>query len=191
MSCNVLVIPEDPVKNGYILKPLIEAIFTSAGRPRAKVKVLENPRFTGYDVAVDTTRNELWKRYSFMDFWIFIPDADRASNQAMRDLENDLRHRNVCLFCCPAEPEVEIYACLPFRNEMRISWVEARVHPSFKEDIFDPLLADHGDPKRAGKGRDLMISQSLSNLPLLMKLCPELQFLHDRISDEIIAQGQN
>jgi len=189
MSCNVLVIPEDPIHNGYILRPLLQAIFALAGKPRAKIKVLENPRFTGYDTAIRSIRLELWKRYSFVDYWVFLPDADRASAAAMQALERDLEQLNVNLFCCPAQPEVEIYACVPYRAEMGIPWDQARSHPSFKEDIFEPLLARHGDPDRAGKGRDLMIQEALANTELLLRLCPELRTLHDRIAARIAAEG--
>ncbi|MFO1523674.1 MAG: hypothetical protein U1G05_16920 [Kiritimatiellia bacterium] len=37
MSFKVLVIPEDPTNNGYILKPLVQAILDDAGRPQARV----------------------------------------------------------------------------------------------------------------------------------------------------------
>ena len=39
MSFTVLVIPEDPVLNGHILKPLAKAVIADAGRPAAKVAV--------------------------------------------------------------------------------------------------------------------------------------------------------
>ena len=40
MSFRVLVIPEDPLQNGHILRPLVQAIMRDAGKPDAKVKVL-------------------------------------------------------------------------------------------------------------------------------------------------------
>lgn len=112
MSFKVLVIPEDPTLNGYILKPMVEAILSDAGKPNAKVQVLTNPRLNGYDEAVAPIRGDLCERYGFWDLWIFIPDADRASDAAMRALEADLATRDVSLLGCPAVPEVEIYACV-------------------------------------------------------------------------------
>ena len=46
-----------------------------------------------------------------------------------------------------------------------------------KEEVFLPLLDVHGDPRRVGGGRDLMIRKSLGNLQLLYRLCPELRVL--------------
>ena len=185
MSFNVLVIPEDPTHNGYILKPLVEALCEDAGKPQAKIKLLEIPKLGGYDQATKAIRTELPERYHFMDLWIFFPDADRASDAAMKALENEVAERGIRLFCCPARPEVEIYACATFRTEIDIPWEEVRTHPRMKEDIFLPLLEKHGDRARPGNGRDVMIDGALRNLPLLFQLCPELKLLRDRIEQLI------
>ena len=52
MSFRVLVIPEDPTWNGYILKPLAKALLADAEKPAAKVTLLTNPRIRGYDQAL-------------------------------------------------------------------------------------------------------------------------------------------
>ena len=93
------------------------------------------------------------------------------------------------MLCCAAQPELEIYACAAFRDDIPDPWEEARRHPRMKEEIFAPLLASHGDPRRPGAGRDLMIDRSLDNLPLLFRLCPELQSLRDRIAAHLKAPG--
>lgn len=187
MSCKVLVIPEDPTHNGYILKPLMQSILADAGKPAAKVDVLTNPKLGGYDHAIRAIKEELPDRYGFWDLWVSIPDADRASPEAMAQLEANLEARNVKLLCCPAQPEVEIFACAPYRTEIAGHWSSARMDPRMKEDIFEPLLRKHGDERRAGSGRDLMIAESLKNLPLLFQLCPELKNLRDRIAATITA----
>lgn len=182
MSFSVLVIPEDPMQNGHILKPLVRALMRDVGRRNAKVSVLTQPRVRGYDQAVNAIRNKLTARYRFMDLWLFFPDADRASRDAMRSLEAHVAAEGVTLLCCAAQPEVEIYACAGFRNETQEAWEEVRRHPRMKEEIFRPLLVRHGDPRQPGRGRNLMIDRSLKNLPLLFQLCPELQCLRDRIA---------
>ena len=189
MSFTVLVIPEDPVLNGHILKPLTKSIMADAGRPAAKVDVLSNPRLRGYDDAVKALRSGYLERYRFKDLWLFFPDADKATGDAMRALEEHVAKQGIALLCCAAQPEVEIYACVAFRDYIPGSWEEVRCHPRMKEEIFAPLLASHGDPRRAGAGRDLMISASLANLPLLFRLCPELQSLRARIAAHLEAPG--
>lgn len=181
MSVRVLVIPEDPTLNGHILKPLTKVLMRDAGRPSARIQVLENPRVQGYDQARHAIRHRL-ARFRWHDLWLFFPDADRTTDDAMQRLERDLANQGVCLFCCPAQPEVEIYACVAFRSDMGDAWNDVRKNPRMKEEVFQPLIDLHGDPRRAGGGRDLMIRSSLSNLPLLYQLCPELKVLRDRIA---------
>ena len=182
MSFTVLVIPEDPVLNGHILKPLARAVMTDAGRPTAKVDVLGSPRVRGYAHAVQVIRDELPGRYGFKDLWLFFPDADKSTGNAMQALEEHAARQGITLLCCPAQPEVEIYACAAFRDEVPGSWEEARRHARMKEEIFAPLLASHGDRRRPAAGRGRMIDRSLESLPLLFRLCPELRHLRDRIA---------
>ena len=181
MSVRVLVIPEDPTLNGYILKPLVEMVLAEAGKPTARVTVLTNPRIRGYDEAVRVIRRGLSSRYGFMDLWLFFPDADRASDAAMGDLERSLRQQGVALLCCPAQPEVEIYACAAYREEIRGSWDEARSNRRFKETVFEPLLKAHGDPRRPGGGRSAMTEKSIAQRRQFLRLCPEIAELRNRI----------
>ena len=183
MSVRVLVIPEDPVNNGAILRPLAKMVLAEAGKPTAKVKVLESPRVRGYDEASRVVRNELAARYgSSMDIWLFIPDADRATEEAMRNLEESLRSQGVPLFCCPAVPEVEIYACVAHRTEIGDSWEAIRSNPRLKEAIFFPLLRAHGDPRRPDGGRRMMAESSMARPNRFFQLCPEIAELRDRIA---------
>ena len=181
MSFKVLVIPEDPTWNGYILTPLAKALLADAGRPAAKVTLLTNPRLGGYTQAVRAIRDELPDRYGFFDVWLFFPDADLASADAMATLEADLQAGGISLLCCPAQPEVEIYACVAFRDKLPGTWENLRIHPRMKEDVFEPLRVSLKD-RRPGGGRDLMMKKSLQKLPHLFQLCPETRDLRDRIA---------
>ena len=83
MSFSVLVIPEDPEQNGYILRPLVRAIMQDVDRPAAKVKLLTSPRVQGYDQAMKSLRGEDLEVYGFMDLWLFLPG--RRQGQRRRD----------------------------------------------------------------------------------------------------------
>ena len=153
MSFRTLVIPEDPKLNGHILRPLVEALLEDAGKPKARVKVLDNPRLRGYDQAVQAIRgDQLHASYAFYDLWLFFPDADLATPDAMMRLEADLQARGVPLLCCPAQPEVEVYACVAFRSDPPGTWDDARNHPRMKEEVFRPLLTKHGTRVDRGEG---------------------------------------
>lgn len=187
MSFHVLVIPEDPTLNGYILKPLAKRLLQDAGKPNAKVRVLDRPRLRGYDQAVSAIRDTLPQRYRFFDLWLFFPDADRASADAMVNLETNLFAQGITLFCCRAQPEAEIYACAAFRDQLPGTWADAREHLRLKEEVFEPLRSTLGFQRAPGGGRKWMVEQSLRNLPVLYQLCPETRELRDRIASLVEA----
>lgn len=88
MSFNVLVVPEDPTHNGYILQPLIERILHECGRPNARITVLTNPRAKGYDHAKSLMANDSFNRYKHMNLILFLPDADgKDKSMEFRSLE--------------------------------------------------------------------------------------------------------
>ena len=103
----------------------------------------------------------------------------------MKDLEAHVAPNGITLLCCIAQPELEIYACAGYRDDIDEDWEEIRSHQRLKEEVFEPLLKRHGDPRQPGAGRGLMINKSLRNLPLLFGLCPELRCLRDRIAKHL------
>jgi hypothetical protein len=82
VSFNVLVVPEDPTHNGYILRPLVERILQECGKPRARVTVLSSPRAKGYQHAKSLIEEGLLERYAHMNLILFLPDADGNDRSA-------------------------------------------------------------------------------------------------------------
>ena len=191
MSFKVLVIPEDPTNDRYILVPLAKALLADAGRPAAKVTALTNPRLRGFQAARKAIREELRlgtdtsiSGCSFrMPMW--------SGQGVVPQLENGVAEKKIRMLCCAAEPEVEIFTCAPFRDELGAPWDEVRAHSRLKEEVFEPLRKRHGDDRRAGGGRKAMIDASLRNLPLLYRLCPELKRLRERIEKVIAERDTN
>jgi hypothetical protein len=182
VSLKVLVIPEDPTHNGYILKPLVQAVLADAGKPAARVQILTSPRLTGYDHARAAIAGELVDSYAHFDLWLFMPDADRASAAAMAALEAELLAKGITVICCPAVPEVEIYACVAYRAEVPGGWPAARANPRMKEQVFEPLKQRFGNPRSAGAGREQMVMASLANMQVMYQCCPEIRTLRERIA---------
>ena len=92
MSFNVLVIPEDPTLNGHILKPLAERLLKDAGKPKAKVKVLDKPRVRGYDQAVKAVRYIVAERYGFVDLSVSSFPTRISREPAPCRIERSLRN---------------------------------------------------------------------------------------------------
>ena len=179
MSFRVLIIPEDPTYNGYILKPVIERMLAELGKPNADVTVLTNPKLNGYPHAVSAIRGDLVDRYRHVPLWLFLPDGDRATG--LESLETELTEKGVRLFCCAAQPEVEVWLLAGYRDELPIPWGQVRRHPRPKEEVFEPFLKERGNPRSPGGGREGLTRQTLTNYHGLLSVCPELAGLEDRL----------
>lgn len=182
MSFNVLVVPEDPLNNGYLLKPLATRMLSECGKANAKVEVLTNPRAQGYEHAKELLRGALLERYRHKDLLLFLVDADgRDHRSEFQRLEEDAAAQGVRLLCCAAKEEVEVWLLAGHKQRLDRSWQEVRSEVSIKERIFAPFLAAHGDSRRAGGGRDLLMKETLGNYSALLQLCPELADLERRL----------
>lgn len=181
MSLDVLVVPEDPINNGYILKPLVSRMLVECGKPNARVTVLSNPRAKGYEHAKALLRNQLFSRYRHKDLLLFLPDADgRDRTEEFRSMEEEGQRRGVRLLCCAAEQEVEIWLLAGYRDRLDRRWQELRADVSIKENVFKGFLATHGDPKAAGGGRDRLMQATLESYRSLLAVCPELAQLEKK-----------
>jgi hypothetical protein len=186
LSFDVLVVPEDPANNGYILKPLVSRLLEECGKPNAVVTVLANPRAQGYEHAKELLRTQLFERYRHMNLVLFLPDADGKDRSGeFRALEAEADGRGVRLLCCAAQQEVEVWLLAGHHDRLPSSWQEVRADMSVKERFFEPFLTAYGDRKRAGGGRDLLIQQTLNNYRSLLALCPELAELERRIRETL------
>ena len=183
MSLRVLVIPEDPTYNGYILRPVVERMLAELGKPNARVTLLTNPKLNGYPHAVSAIRGELVERYAHVDLWLFLPDSDRASN--LEGLEEELTEKGVHLLCCAAQPEVEAWLLAGHRDKLGVTWRDVREHPRLKEEVFEPFLREYGDTRSPGGGRERLIRETLGNYRGLLSVCPELVDLQDRLQSSL------
>ena len=74
---NILVIPEDFRKDQYMLKPIISAMLAKLEKPRAKVKVCQDPLLGGVSEALKWERiEEIIDQYRGM-FNLFLLCLDR------------------------------------------------------------------------------------------------------------------
>lgn len=182
MSLKVLVVPEDPTYNGYILRPLVDRMLRECGRPNAKVEVLTNPKANGYAHAKALLVDQVLDRYAHFDVLLFLPDADgRDRTGEFASLEAGARDRGVELVCCAAVQEVEAWLLAGHLDKLSVSWSDVRSNTSVKESVFAPFLARHGDLRRAGGGRDVLMQETPRNYSGLVQRCPELAELEHRV----------
>lgn len=182
MSYRVLVVPEDPTYNGYILKPLVERMMLECGKPQAQVTVLTNPKVGGFNTAKDAIRDVILDSYPMMDMLLFLPDRDgQGRDGELRTLESYAEARGRVLFCCAAVEEVEAWLLAGHTEKLGRAWGEVRNDASVKETVFAGFLSIHGNPRAVGQGRTALMLQTLTNYTGLRQRCPELDELHRRI----------
>jgi hypothetical protein len=189
VSFNVLVVPEDPTLNGYILEPLIDRILRECGKPSARIEVLRNPRAKGYDHAKTLIEGGLLDRYKHMHLILFLPDADgKDRSAAFRSLEATANQAGLTLICECAVQEVEVWLLAGHTEKLEQNWQEVRADLRVKETIFWPFLKRYGDSRRAGGGRDLLMQETLNNYGGLLARCPEVKALQNRICAAVAAK---
>lgn len=181
MSCNVLVIPEDPTYNGAILQPLVCRILEECGKANAKAIILSNPRVGGFAHACGLMP-EIVEEYAHFDLLLFLADADGLDrSRRFEHLESEAAAQGVKLICCAAKEEIEVWLLAGHVNKLVRPWKEVRDEVSVKENVFTPFLREHGDSNKADGGRRLLMKETLTNYQGLLKRCPELAVLQDRI----------
>lgn len=184
MSCNVLVIPEDPTYNGYILRPLVSRLLEECGKGGANVTVLTNPKVSGFEHACGLMP-AIVDRYRHFDLLLFLPDAagkHPSRSAVFARMESELAPK---LICCAAVEEVEVWLLAGYHSKLGRPWSEVRADVSVKENIFAPFLREHGDSRQPGGGREALMQETLSNCRALLGRCPELAVLQKRICEAL------
>lgn len=181
MSFKVLIVPEDPIYNGFVLKPLGERLMKEIGKSSAKVEVLTNPRLSGYNHAKDQLE-EICERYKHFDLILFLPDRDGLAgrDKALEHLTEKLQSKNFAFIAMAAKEEVETWLLAGHKSKLGKSWGEIRNDRDVKENVFEPFLNQYGD-EGPGAGRERLMKEALRNFAGLLQSCPELEKLKDKI----------
>lgn len=176
----VLVIPEDPTYNGYILKPLIERLLRSIGKPQAQAVVLTNPYAQGYDM-IKPRLPAIYERYHHFDLLLFLPDDDcRDRTAELQNIEQAAEEAGVPLVACAAVPEVEAWLLAGHIDKLPDNWQTVRADCDLKERYFEPFLQQYGN-RSVGGGRQQLMRDALRHFDGLLARCPELRTLQQRI----------
>lgn len=183
----VLIIPEDFRKDQYILKPIFERLFQSLGKPKARVRVCQNPRLRGIDQALNSDRMlEIVERYRGMtDIFILCVDRDSDTGRCRRLAQLEL----ICgatseFLAANAWEEIEtwVLAGLDLPKEWR--WTDVRAQKDVKEMYFEPLAAQRGLSDRPDGGRKALAAEAARRIDAIRKKCPEdFDHLAQRLSE--------
>lgn len=168
----VLIIPEDPRKDQYILKPLFDRLFASFRKPNTKVVVCTNPSMRGINDALNQDRlTEVFERYPMFD--IFVLCVDRDGVKTRRQRLDQLEHANRRLIAVNAWEELETWVLAGGDLPKDWAWADIRAEVSVKERYFEPLARQRGVDDGPGGGRKALGEEAARRLSGIRQKCPE------------------
>lgn len=172
---NILIIPEDFLKDQYILKPLFERLVRDLGRP-ATVRVCQDPRLGGIDQALKLSRlTEILEQYRGM-VQLFILCVDRDGNRGRRQrldqIERELNNGQNFL-AENAWEELETWLLAGLRLPSNWRWADIRAEVEVKERYFDVLAQERGVADTLGGGRKRLGEQASRRIRSIRQKCRE------------------
>ena len=172
----VLVIPEDSRKDKDVLKPLFESLFTSIGKPKARIQVCENPVLGGVVEALKSERiEEIVKDNEGMtDIFILCVDRDGKAGRRGRlsELEAEFGIGRI-FFAENAWEEIETWVLAGLNLPSEWRWTEVRAEVEVKERYFEPFASQRGVAGTPGGGRKPLAEEAARNIPAIRRKCPE------------------
>ncbi len=148
----VLIIPENFTYDQYILKPLIQAMITHLGKPRAKVIVCRDPLLGGVAQATDWARiDEIIERYRMIDLFLLCVDRDGQEGRRTKLDEIEKQAAEIlptgkAFFAENAWQEIEVWVLAGHDLPSEWSWQDIRQELDPKENYFFPLAEQKGLP---------------------------------------------
>ena len=172
----ILIIPEDFRKDQYVLKPIFDRLFRSIGKPKARIRVCQDPRLGGIGEATKSERIAgIVSRYEAMtDVFILCVDRDgmAARRQKLDRLEAKFRNRRV-FFAENAWEELETWVLAGLKLPDRWRWADVRAEISVKERYFDVLAKRRRVVDAPGGGRKPLAEEAARQIGAIRQKCVE------------------
>lgn len=176
----VLVIPEDPRLDQYILKPVVARIFADLGKS-PRIEILSNPRLRGVEQALDAAiLTDIVATFPMIDLFLVLVDRDGHERRLAVANAREAEHPDR-LFVCLAIEEVEVWMLAVHHRTLEFSWQEIRaeIHP--KERFANPFLAERAPKLDPGAGRAWAMRELGGEWRGVLQRCPEPADLKRRI----------
>lgn len=185
----VLIVPEDFRKDQFILKPLLKRLLASVGKPRATVRVCQDPLLGGVGEALKSERvAEIVDRYGGRVQVILLcidRDGDTGRRQRLDQLEEEFGER---FLGAEAWEEIETWALAGLRLPPDWNWTDVRAEVQVKEGYFNVLARQRGVDGGPDGGRSELGEEASRRIDAIRLKCPEdFDALARRL--EAIVQG--
>ena len=190
---NVLVIPEDFRKDQYLLKPVVEAMLTWVGKPRARVRVCCDPLLGGVHQALNWPQIlEILLRYKGMvDLFLLVVDRDgepqrRSALDRLESLAQGELKGSAVFLSENAWQELEVWALAAADLPSDWTWADVRSHRNSKEAYFEPYASQRGVADEPGGGRRFLGREAGGKYARVRALCREdVESLERRVASEV------
>jgi hypothetical protein len=175
----ILVIPEDPKLDQYILKPVVVRLFADLDKS-PRIDVLTNPRLRGVAEALDSAKlADIVATFPMIDLFLVIVDRDgvrtRHATAAAREAEHPRR-----LLVCLAIEEIEVWM-LAIHKDLGTPWREIRNEAHPKERFAIPFLNERAPKLDLGQGRTWAMRELGGQWRGVLERCPEIRDLKQRL----------
>ncbi len=183
----VLVIPEDPTLDQYILKPVVEYLLGAQGA-KARVEILRDPHIRGAREALDADLVAAVIRDNPMiDLFLLIVDrdCDREGHTTKAKARQD--EHPAQLLAAVAWQEVEVWMLAAHRNDLGEPWSAVREHCDPKEVYAAPFLARLEGPE--SRARIRAMGEFKARARGVLQVCPELADLSARVGEWLARRG--
>ncbi len=178
---NVLIIPEDFRKDQFILAPLITAMLSKIGKPRAKVIICRDPLLGGVSEALKWENiEEILIRYKGMvDLFLLCVDRDgiitrKESLERIEEYSNNLLASSDKILLAEnawQELEVWVLAGHVIPNIWKWKTIRNEIHP--KELYFEPFAKRRNLSNEPGEGRKTLAEEAARQYPKIRRRCQE------------------
>ena len=183
----VLIVPEDFRKDQFILKPLVSRLLASLGKPRATVRVCQDPLLGGVDEALKSQRvAEIVDRYGGRVQIILLcidRDGHTGRRQRLDQLQEEFGER---FLGADAWEEIETWALAGLRLPRDWNWADVRAEVQVKERYFDVFARQRGVNGGPDGGRSVLGEEAAHRIDAIRQKCPEdFGNLAERLDDFI------
>lgn len=180
-TVKVLIIPEDPFLDQYILQPVVARIFHDL-QTNALIEVLQNPRLRSINQALDKeTVQRIIEENPMVDLFLLVVDRDcnRLNNVSLAQARQG--EHSAKLIACLAVEEIEVWMLAFHRHALPIGWREVQRECDPKERFAEPFIKQKGWWNTLGKGRKKAMKDLGAHWRGVLTLCPEINDLKNDI----------
>lgn len=156
----VLVIPEDPRLDQYMLKPLVEAALNYAGHSKAKVAVCQSGQLRGDTTIIgEEPLSQIIEDNQLYDAFFLCVDRDCREERInqLNAIQERIRHlfpnKTIVLVC--GREELEVWALAGVIN-LPFEWKAVRQECHPKERYFEVYVKERRISDTPGRGREIL-----------------------------------